>query len=258
MMRGALLVALLLAGAARADLIEVAASRDTTLYSDLTASELSNGGGQYLFAGSTGENANFNLRRGLVWFDVDAALPDDAVVTSVELRLFVSRTPAFGPATIELSLHPALQTWGENTLSDPTDPEGSGTAALAGDATWQHAFFDGTLWSSPGGDFAPAASATGAIGGFGSYFISGTQLTADVQGWADDPAANYGWFLIGDETTPNAARRFFSSNGADADSAPTLVIQYEIVPEPATAGLLAIGLVALVSNGWKRRREKFQ
>ena len=253
-----LLAALLLAGAARADLIEVVAGRDTTLYSDLTASELSNGGGEYLFAGSTGENANFNLRRGLVWFDVDAALPDGAVVTSVELRLFVSRSPSLGPANIELSLHPALQDWGENLLSDPANAEGSGTAALAGDATWQHAFFDGTLWSSPGGDFAPAASATGTIGGFGSYFISGTQLTADVQGWADDPAANYGWFLIGDETTPNAARRFFSSNGADSDSAPTLVIQYEIVPEPAAAGLLAIGLAALFSKGWKRRREKFQ
>ena len=48
-------------------------------------------------------------------------------------------------------------------------------------------------------------------------------MVSDVQSWLDNPATNYGWALIGDESTKTTARRFASREGV---SQPALVVDF--------------------------------
>ena len=80
-------VALLLAAGAVAPAaggtVVLTPSRDNTLYESPTG-ELSNGAGEYLFAGST---LNGNRRRALLAFDVAGQLPAEATIESATLTL---------------------------------------------------------------------------------------------------------------------------------------------------------------------------
>lgn len=48
-------------------------------------------------------------------------------------------------------------------------------------------------------------------------------MTSQVQGWLDNPGSNFGWVLIGDETTPAMTRRFDSR---ESGSPPQLLVDY--------------------------------
>ena len=39
------------------------------------------------------------------------------------------------------------------------------------------------------------------VGAIGQYTWSSAQMVADVQGWLDNPASNFGWLMLGDEST---------------------------------------------------------
>ncbi len=228
--------------AADAAVISVGASKDNTLFENAGGS-LSNGSGIYLFAGRTNQPAGSALRRGLIAFDVAAAVPAGSTIDAVSLDMTLSKTRTAIPRAV--GLHRATADWGEGA-SNATGQEGSGTAAQAGDATWLHTFSPGSLWTTAGGDFAGAASATTNVAGNGVYtWASTAQLVADVQSWLDTPAGNFGWVVVGDESTNTTAKRFNSreNNGGN----PALTITYTI-PTPATASLLLLGLPAL----WRR------
>ena len=57
------------------------------------------------------------------------------------------------------------------------------------------------------------------------------QMASDIQGWKSNPSSNFGWILIGNETTPLTAYEFNSrESGA---TGPSLSVTYEaVVPEP--------------------------
>lgn len=183
---------------------------DNTLYEDANGN-LSNGSGDYLFAGSTASGA---IRRALVRFDVAGAIPANATILSAELTMHISREA--GPA-LPISLHRALADWGEGA-SNAGGEEGAGAPPETGDATWIHTFFDTDFWSTAGGDFESTASATATSNGLDDMtWGSGGELAADVQGWLDSPADNFGWVVIGDESQASTAKRFDSrENGTEA------------------------------------------
>ena len=80
-------------------------------------------------------------------------------------------------------------------------------------------------WGTPGGDFSPDASAAVTVAGIGSYtWESTSQLVADVQSWLDDPAANFGWLVLGDESKSKTTKRFNSKD--NADNRPMLAVEY--------------------------------
>jgi hypothetical protein len=228
---GACLIALA-AGTAGADVVSLGAARDNTLFEDVNGA-LSNGAGEYLFAGIT---AIETRRRGLIAFDV-AAVPAGSVVTSVSLTLHMSRTASGGEA---IFLHRALAAWGEGTSDAPLE-EGTGTSSTANDATWLHTFYPGLLWTTPGGDFASAESAVKTVQGQGFYTWSGDGLVADVQSWVNNPGSNLGWVILGNESVPFTAKRFDSREHRDPAVRPVLTIEYTAVPSP---GLAIWGLVA--------------
>lgn len=131
---------------------------DNTLYEE--SGNLSNGAGQYLFSGRTGNRNNGANRRALLAFDMAANVPAGSTITGAELTLRVSRS---NTAIQTTKLHKMQVGWGEGT-SDAASPEGSGAGATAGDATWIHSYFNASTWQIPGGDYSPTVSASAEVG----------------------------------------------------------------------------------------------
>jgi hypothetical protein len=234
-----------------ADTIDLNASKDNTLIESLTGA-LSNGSGEFFFAGLTGQASDENNRRGLLAFDL-SPIPAGSTVESATLKLHMSGTN-LDAASVEL--HRVLANWGEGG-SDAPGGEGIGAAALSGDATWLHTFLPGSTWTSAGGDFAAAASAVQSIGGEGSYEWSSAELAADVQDWIDNPSSNFGWLLLGDESTPGSTKRFDSRENPATEFRPVLTVAYVPVPEPGGAALMATAVGSLVAFGRNRRKRRY-
>ena len=78
------------------------------------------------------------------------------------------------------------------------------------------------------------------------YTWSTARMAAEVQGWVNGSATNFGWLLLGDETVTgtdaSSKREFASREHANAAWRPTLTIEYAPVPEPAAWLLCLIGL----------------
>ena len=86
-LRMMILLPLLFVGSSvTAETMLIEAGRDTTLIEDPDGA-LSNGSGPSFFVGRTGQTQN-GVRRGLLYFDVAAALPDNAIVESAALTLY--------------------------------------------------------------------------------------------------------------------------------------------------------------------------
>jgi len=98
-----------------------------------------------------------------------------------------------------------------------------GAPATPNDATLRHRFFDTIFWTTEGGDFSATVSASQSVGPVGVYTWSSSQMRADVQSWLDDPASNFGWLVLGDESDILTAKRFDTRESA---SPPVLTIQY--------------------------------
>lgn len=209
---------------AGADVVTIEASRDNTLYESLTGNR-SNGSGQFMFSGMTG---SLSLRRAVLAFDIAGHVPSGATINSVSLTLHMSRTIA-GPNLA--TLHRLSADWGEGASNAGT-PGGSGTVAAKGDATWIHRFFDTESWTTPGGDYAPTASATRMIAGIDFYVWSGSGMVADVQAWVDQPSNNHGWILRGNESTATTAKRFDTRENSSPSFRPLLEIDFTFVPPP--------------------------
>lgn len=214
-------------------------SKDTTLYAD-SGLTLGNSLGDYLFVGTTLQTVP---RRSLLAFDIAGNVPAGAVITGVELKLTHSRNQsATGFAT---SLHKLTKTWGEGTSNAPGE-EGGGTTAEAGDATWQETVLGGADWAAPGGDYESLTSTAVVVAGIGDYVLPSTpEAVADVQSWLNNPATNFGWVLIGNESGDGTAKRFNSRHHPTLSTRPALTITYTAVPEPASIIVMGVVLGAV-------------
>lgn len=188
---------------------------DNTLIEDPNGA-LSNGAGEYFFAGV---GADGKRRRGVIKFDVAAALPSDATVLSARLRLRNS-SQSFSLARVEL--HKVLSDWGEGT-SDATGSEVAGAPAATGDATWLHTFYPNSFWNTEGGDFVEDASGTYIeVRGTGNYSIIRSQMADDAQSWIKNPSTNFGWVVY----NPDSLKRFSSRENATPANRPTLELTH--------------------------------
>jgi hypothetical protein len=223
-MRHVLMAGVVVGGAvstARPDVVVLAAVKDNTLY-DSGAGELSNGAGPGMFVGVTSQRLR---RRGLIAFDVAAAVPAGSRVASAALTLSMSMTRS-GP--INIGLYAALAEWGEGT-SLSGGGGGIGAPAAPGDATWLHTEYPGTFWSAPGGDFESAPDVVRSVGGFSQYtWGPSPEVTARVQAWLDDPASNFGWVIkSADEVNSGQAKRFDTREFIDPALRPALRVEFE-------------------------------
>lgn len=70
---------------------------------------------------------------------------------------------------------------------------------------------------------------------------------ADVEFWLMQPAQNFGWFLLGEETGSQTVRRFDSRNVDGGATVPQLQIEY-VVPELASVLLYGVGMLWVFSR----------
>src|SRR6476469_9414354 len=160
---------------ASANIVNIMPSKDNTLYEyDPAEGDHSNGAGFHFFAG---ENGMGELRRGVLAFDVAGTIPPGSTIIAVTLSMNMSMTQA---GAVSVELHKLLADWGEGTSHAPMG-EGDGAPATPNDATWRHRFFDTVFWTTEGGDFSAAVSASQSVGGIGQYTWSSAQMIADVQ-----------------------------------------------------------------------------
>lgn len=231
--------------------INIGATRGNTLFqSDL--GDLSGATAEWIFAGLTQAGQS---RRGLLQFDLPITIPAGAQITSVTLRMRMSRTIV---GSEPVTIHRVTNSW-TNGTSDLNPQGGSGSPSTEGDATWMHRSFlppnlatgqlQGVLWDTPGGDFDRTALATRNVSSIGFYTWSSAALAADVQRWLDNPTQNFGWLIFGDETAGTSAKRFDGPGNANAANRPSLSITY-VIPAPGAAAMVGLGgLLAL-----RRRR----
>jgi len=217
-------------------------SKDNTLIESSTGT-LSNGQGP-LFVGRTNQPVGQSIRRALMAFDF-SSIPAGATVTSATLSLAVGQTHGLAQS---MSLFRVTRDWGEGASSG----SGSGGLAATGDATWLNTFFNTGTWNSPGGDFASTPSATTAVSGFATQTWSSAQMASDIQAWAASPSTNFGWVLVGNETTNFTAYEFGSRESGALG--PSLSVTYEAtVPEPGALALVAAAPLLLPPRRRRRR-----
>ena len=231
---------------------------DNTLY-ERDAGDLSNGAGPALFFGRTGVNAGEVLRRALLRFDL-TPIPPGSEILDARLVIEVDMVPPDATG-FDAMLHAVNAAWGEAGSFAP-GAGGGGAPAQPGDATWLHRFYDTEFWATPGGDFEALASATTALdAGTGPFtFEVAPALLADIQGWVNQPGANFGWMILGEEGNPQNARRIASRENPDL--APRLEVTFvpatlppEARPVPVLSYsaliFLAIALI-LIAAGMRR------
>ena len=212
-----------LTSGAPAAVVVIPCDRDNTLFEDADG-DTSSGAGTSLYSGT---NSQPRARRALVRFALEGIVAVGARVDSAVLTLHVASAPDTVARTF--ALHKVTRDWGEGTSAAGG---GSGAPATAGDATWVFAFFPGTPWITPGGDFEAGPSATRDVGEAGPWSWSGDGLVADVASWLADPPSNAGWILLcGDEAISRSVRRFDAREAADPALRPSLrLVLEETVP----------------------------
>lgn len=200
--------------------VELSAEKDNTLY-ESGSGNLSNGSGDFIFMGRTGQSSGESIRRALLMFDL-SSVPSGAVINDVTLQL----TGSQGNTPTNINLHALTNDWGEGN-SDASGGEGGGAAASAGDATWTQNFFGTSSWLSAGGDFDAIPLTSAPISTLGTVSINDQELTSQVQQWLDSPASNFGLILVGDETASSTSVRFNSRENSSGQ--PKLIIDYDVM-----------------------------
>lgn len=212
-------------GSALAETVIIEASQDNTLYQS-SQGALSNGAGTHIFSGQTDGQG---VRRALIAFKDLSAIPSGATIMSAKLHLFLNKENS-DPTMMNLL---RLQSdWGEGA-SDASGAEGQGAAAQMGDATWNHTFFDNMTWNTPGGDFNQTPRAQMMTGGIGPMVFGSTAaMIGDVEDWLANPAGNFGWILVANESAVSA-KRFTAREGGTESRRPRLEIEYSMDSDPA-------------------------
>lgn len=211
-------------------IVRLPAAQDNTIFED---SELSDGRGTGLFVGKT---ATGSTRRALLSFDL-SSIPAGSTIVNASLTLHMSRTVT---SSEPVELHVCLASWGEGASNSSTGGGGGGAPASLGDATWtQRSFGNSLLWLTAGGDFRSQASAVAGVAGVNFYSWGGAGVVGDVQAWVNNSVTNFGWFVTGNEGSPQTAKRFDSREATNPSFAPVLEVEY--VPAPGC--LLIMGTV---------------
>jgi hypothetical protein len=210
-----------LVGHAVTGTVTVVADRDATLIENSDGAPAS-GAGPVVFAGRNNQADN-GVRRALLHFNLAGALPSGGPFIVESVALVVTNVTEANTAPREYRLHRVLADWGEGASSSAG---GGGAPSQPGDATWIHTFHDKGFWMHNGGQFEGEPTARLVVAGPGTYRFESPQLARDVALWGTRPELNFGWILIGDETSRQTVRAFGSREIPDPALRPVLEITF--------------------------------
>ena len=193
--------------------LTINASKDATIFSENTSG--SNGTGS-LFSGRVNRG---DLRRALIQFDL-SEIPSDAIVTNASVSLVGSRQSG------TVDLFRLTKDFGEGSTSGTGNGGGNPSEGGNGDATWSSNFLNTSTWDSEGGDFEAQTRGSESINNGSTTTWSGDAVIEDVQSWINDESLNFGWILIGDETTNGSAVRINSRESGS--NGPSLLVTFEV------------------------------
>lgn len=192
---------------------------DTTIYSNATSDN--GGAGTSNRAGRTG---TAGLRRLLIKFDL-SSIPAGATINSATLQFYVTHRTSGTPAYV-FALHRLTNAWVEGTGNG----QGSGGTVVTGATSWNYRQYSTVAWATAGGDYVGTISASTSIAATNGITpqFTGAGMVADVQNWVRGTQPNYGWIMLGDESTgaANGARGFASAEATTASQRPLLTITY--------------------------------
>jgi hypothetical protein len=226
--------------------VNVPASHDAMIFGTSAGSDTGNasGMGPAMFAGADGQS---NRKRALVTFDLaSASIPSNATIDSVVMTLIVGQIAGSGGGggggsypSRTIRVYHLNTSWNEGPSGSPTSPSiggtGQGYAIQTGDTSWTYTNYNGSTWTTLGGDFNATEIASST---FTSPFTVGQSCTwsssgmvNDVQSWLSSPSGYHGWLIKSDlETSPTSFLGFWTRDGAAANSnsalAPVLTITY--------------------------------
>lgn len=198
-----------------------AGGMDTMFQSNMP--DLNSGAAQWLLAGDF--NSFFwGTTRSVIRFDL-SAVPEGSIINSATFSLY--QIAQLNNSTPTLDVHYLTQDW----------LEGTGVLGNTGDgATWST--YDGsTAWSSPGGDYSPAPSASAVAPDSNASWVD-WDLSGLTQAWVDGSTPNNGLLLKQDVENPwgTDMKLYASSDYAAAPALrPKLVIEY--VPAPGAISM---------------------
>lgn len=181
--------------------------------------------------------ATGNTMRGMIQFS-GITLPAGGTLSSAALTL--TRIGGGDATARNVYAHRGLLHWHEGTLDGAVPDVTDGSVwthhnhnNLSGWEVWA-----GGEGGAAGTEFAAVATGSVAVEGDAAYSIT---VTADVLAWLTG-TANYGWWLLGAETTNNEYKIFASSDNATANNRPKLTITYTL---PSSAAMVR-------APGWGR------
>ena len=201
--------------------ITLVADRDATLVEHPDGT-LANGSGPVFFSGRTGATTD-GVRRGLIRFDLQGLSPGENPLVATSAAVVFVNTTESNVEPREYRLHRVLADWSEGPS---IASGGGGVPSVVGDATWIHASYPDVFWMHSGGQFEGTPSARLVVAGPGVYRFEGEGLLRDLQLWYRRPETNFGWVLIGDETSRQSSRAFGSRENSDPALRPALELTY--------------------------------
>ncbi len=217
-----------LVGIASADQIFLEASDDSWVNGN--SQDANNGGAT---AGVIRyQSATWGQNLSLFKFDI-STLPANIEVTSVRMRFYTSLSswPVGGTNFAPVAVFNNTQDWDETNVTFANAPTYNATAIETLDhlgASWNPVYFTGT----------------NTIDSAGWMEFQGAGTVVLVQGWADGTIDNFGITMWGAGDFLPDQRSFRPQTKEHSNSAlhPEIIVNYTIIPEPATMGL--IGFVA--------------
>lgn len=235
--------------------------RDTVLYEDST---LSNGFGQYLWAGQDFTQIGtppfqfntWNRRHSLLAFDFVDDMPVNAIVTNADLRLYVYETLGLGGLPLPASLYrtgpSSTDTAWSPGSANASGTEFFGTTSSITAANWLVRRDDvNEAWATPGGDVVGSVLRSLNFSTTGYHTFSSTALNDAVQAMVDEQEDRDGFLLTGASGTFfqfDRGVRFASDQDASSVRRPQLRIDY--VPEgPYSDGTFTTGTVTFIGEG---------
>jgi hypothetical protein len=170
-----------------------------------------------LYEGSPNTNVNndmywagmyfSNRERMLVSFQLSGYLPANAKIKKAYLVLYCADIDGTGSTPV--ALHKMTGSW--DVLS----------------VTWNSRILS-NAWAAPGGDYNAAAIGTAVtVNTTGKYYTWEVD-SADVQGWLDSPAQNYGIMVKSTAESAETDAAFSSNSSPVPEQKPRLVVYYGI------------------------------